>query len=88
MNKPIAIWQAIIATCVFLCMLGGVIVTQSNRITKDEAIILSLEKYNDKTDDHFTKTDQQFDKVNDKLEQVNTTLTNILVELQNKENRK
>lgn len=88
MKKPVEIWQAVIATFFLLVTVVTIIVNQSNRITRDEGIILMLEKNNDKTDEHFAKTDQQFDKVNDNLEKVNSRLTDILVQLQNKQNRK
>ena len=81
MKKPVEIWQAIIATFLLLITVVTIIVNQSNRITRDEGEILTLEKNND-------RTDQQFDKVNINLEKVNNRLTDILVELQNKENRK
>jgi hypothetical protein len=81
MKKPVEIWQAVIATALLLVTVVSIIINQSNRITRDEAEILTLEKNND-------KTDQQFNKVNDNLDRVNSRLTDILVELQNKQNRK
>ena len=81
MNKPLQLWQAIIATALLLITVATIIVNQSDRITRDESEILTLEKNND-------RTDQQFNKVNDNLDKVNGRLTDILVELQNKQNRK
>lgn len=81
MKKPLELWQAIIATALLLVTVATIIVNQSDRITRDESEILTLEKNND-------RTDQQFNKVNDNLDKVNNRLTDILVELQNKQNRK
>ena len=81
MRKPFELWQALIATILLGITVTTIIVNQSNRITRDESEILVLEKNND-------RTDQQFNKVNENLDKVNNRLTDILVELQNKQNRK
>lgn len=81
MKKPLEIWQAVIATILFLITVSTIIIDQSNRITRDESQIQTLQKNND-------KTDQQFERLNQNLDKVNNRLTDILVELQNKQNRK
>lgn len=81
MRKPFELWQALIATILLGITITTIIVNQSDRITRDESEILTLEKNND-------RTDQQFNKVNENLDKVNNRLTDILVELQNKQNRK
>jgi cell division protein FtsB len=80
MKKQVEIWHLIIYGAIFIGSCLTALINQSNRITRDESEILTLEKSND-------KTDQQFNKVNDNLDKVNSRLTDILIELQNKKDR-
>lgn len=81
MKKQVEVWHLIIYGAIFLGSCLTVIVNQSTRIVKDEDHIISLEKYQDKNDENFHE-------VNENLREVNKQLTDILIELQNKENRK
>ena len=57
------------------------IVNQSNKIVSQEIRISDLEQ-------NKKEAKEQFDKVNTRLDQVVDKLTDILITLQNKENRK
>ena len=81
MKKTVEVWHLIIYGAIFLGSCIGLIFNLSSRIVRDEDQIIALEKNND-------RTDQQFGKVNENLEKVNSRLTDILIELQNKQNRK
>lgn len=80
MRKPLEIWQFIISLVILIMSVGSLIVTQSNKITDQNARIITLEQ--NKKD-----TERQFDKVNERLDRVSDKLTDILVELQNKKDR-
>jgi hypothetical protein len=80
MRKPLEVWQAVIATILLVITVSSIIVNQSNRITRDEAQIGILIE-------NKGTTEAQFEKVNASLERINSKLTDILVELEDKQNR-
>lgn len=80
MKRPLELWQGIIATCLLLLTVGTIIVNQSNTIaTQQEKITSLIESKND--------TKVQFKEVNENLKGMTAKLTDILVELQNKQDR-
>lgn len=81
MRKPIELWQAIVSGMLLIMTGGTLIVNQSNKIVAADVRIAQLEQ--SKID-----TGVQFEKVNTKLDKVVDKLTDILVELQQKQNRK
>lgn len=80
MRKPLEVWQFIISLIILVMSGGTLVVNQSNKITDQNARIITLEQ-------NRKDTERQFDKVNERLDRMSDKLTDILVELQNKKDR-
>jgi len=80
MNKPVAVWQAIIATLLLFGTVVTVVANQAGRIAKDETEIQNLQQNKAETDKHF-------DDVNVNLREMNNQLTSIRVLLEDKVDR-
>jgi cell division protein FtsL len=80
MRRPIEVWHFIISIMILIMSVGSTIITLSNRVTDQNARIMSLEQ--NKRD-----TKEQFDHINERLDRLTDKATEILVELQNKKDR-
>lgn len=80
MRKPLEIWQAILATLAVLMTSGAWILDQSNQIERQKIRIEMLEMSQKDNQLLFRDFQSQFKETNQKL-------TDILVLLQNKEDR-
>lgn len=85
MEKGLKIWQAVIATIVLVISVGTIIVNLSNTVETQKLRIEFLE--NDSKDKGIMIKDLN-QQINQKYEAMNSKLTDILVTLQNKENKK
>lgn len=85
MEKGLKIWQALIGTITVLISVGVLIVNQSNKIETQRLRIEFLESNSKDQGLQIKDLNQQ---INSKYETMNTKLTDILVTLQNKENKK
>lgn len=85
MEKVLKVWQAILGLVMLIITVGTIIVNQSNKIETQRLRIEFLE--NDSRDKGL-----QIKDINQQLAQqykeINSKLTDILVSLQNKENKK
>jgi septal ring factor EnvC (AmiA/AmiB activator) len=81
MKRPIEIWQAIIASLLFLLSVGTIIVQQSDRITSQQEQINFLRE-------KITDNQQAFREMNGNLKEINSRLTEIQVTIVNKQDRK
>jgi len=85
MEKGIKIWQAAVATLVLLITIITAIVTQSNKIETQRLRIEFLETAKKDHDLQIRDLNQQQSQ---QYKEINAKLTDILVNLQNKENKK
>jgi hypothetical protein len=85
MEKGLKIWQAVIGTIVLMISIGTIIVNLSNTVETQKLRIEFLE--NDSRDKGLMIKDLN-QQLNQKYESMNNKLTDILVALQNKENKK
>jgi len=85
MEKGLKIWQAVIATIGILITGGTLLVNQSNKIETQRLRIEFLETSNRDQGLQIKDLNQQ---QADQYKEINAKLTDILVSLQNKENKK
>lgn len=85
MEKGLKIWQAVIATIGILITGGTLLVNQSNKIETQRLRIEFLESSNRDQGLQIKDLNQQ---QTDQYKEINAKLTDILVSLQNKENKK
>ena len=85
MEKGIKIWQAVVATLLLMITIITSIVTQSNKIETQRLRIEFLEAAKKDHDLQIRDLNQQQSQ---QYKEINTKLTDILVNLQNKENKK
>lgn len=81
MKKPVELWQMVIGLITFAIGLGTIAVNTSNQLTNHESRLRSLETATDKIMMRFDKVDEKQDKQDEKT-------TQILILLQNKQDRK
>lgn len=81
MKKPIELWQAILYTIGTTIAVISIAINVSNKLTDQEARIRALESSID-------KIMQRFDKIEQKQDQHNEKTQEILIILQNKQDRK
>lgn len=81
MKKPIEVWQAVVGTLLLLMGVGSVIINQSNKIQSQQDMINFLIE---------NKGDQRMinSEINASLKELNKNVNEILIELQNKEDKK
>lgn len=85
MEKGLKLWQALIGSIAVLITVITMIVNQSNKIETQRLRIEFLENSNRDQGLQIKDLNQQ---INQKYETMNAKLTDILVALQNKENKK
>lgn len=81
MKKPVEMWQMVIGLITFGIGLATIAVNTSNRLTDQEARIRTLEN-------SIEKVLHRFDRIEEKQDQHNEKTNQILILLQNKEDRK
>lgn len=85
MESTLKIWHAFLATAAFLITVISTIVVFSNKV---ETQRLRIEYLESQGKDHGTMIKDLNQKQQTQYEQINTKLTDILIMLQNKENKK
>lgn len=85
MEKTIKLWQVTLGTISILITVGMLIINQSNKIETQRLRIEFLETDSKDKGLQIKDLNQQ---INAKYETMNSKLTDILVALQNKENKK
>lgn len=80
MKKPIEVWQAVVGTLILLMGVGSIIINQSNKIQSQQDMINFLVE--NKSDQRTVNAE-----INASLKEVNNKLENILIELQNKQDK-
>jgi len=80
MKKPIEVWQAVVGTLVMVLMVGTIIIQLMNKVQSQQDMINFLIE---------NKSDQKQvnSEINTSLREVNIKLENILIELQNKQDK-
>ncbi|HZI69681.1 MAG TPA: hypothetical protein VFD60_00825 [Nitrososphaeraceae archaeon] len=85
MEKGLKIWQALVSLILLIITVGTMVVNLSNKVetlrVKNEFFESSLRDFNLLIKDKTISDNQRFDKIQDQL-------TQILIQLQEKENRK
>lgn len=81
MRKPLEVWHAVMSGVILIMSVGGVIINQSNKIQSQQIRIEYLES--EQRDNTL-----QFKEIGTNFKQIDGKLTDILVILQNKEDRK
>lgn len=85
MERHIKLWEFLIGILAVLITVGGIVYTRGTMDAQNEVKIITLQqqfeefKRNQKSD---------IDKLNDKVDKTNATTNEILILLQNKEDRK
>lgn len=80
MKKPLEVWQAVMGGILMLISIGSIILNQSNKIQSQQDMInFLLENKNEQR--------QINSEVNISLKEINNKATEILVELQNKQDK-
>lgn len=85
MNKQPPWWQIIAVLVSILIPVTIGLISMSNKQSEQEARLSRVESEQSKNQ---TKVENEFDKIGVKIDQLNTTSTQILIELQNKADRK
>lgn len=80
MKKPLEVYQAVIAGTLMLLTIGSIILTLSNKIQTQQDMINFL--IENKNDQRVLNTE-----VNMSLKEINNKTTEILIELQNKQDK-
>jgi len=80
MRKPLEVYQAVIAGVLMILTIGSIVLTQSNKIQSQQDMINFL--IENKNDQRILNTE-----VNMSLKEINNKTTEILIELQNKQDK-
>lgn len=80
MRKPLELYQAVIAGVLMILTIGSIVLTQSNKIQSQQDMINFL--IENKNDQRILNTE-----VNMSLKEINNKTTEILIELQNKQDK-
>lgn len=84
MKKPVEIWQIILGALTFLAMLIGAWVTLNNKVSRIET-----KQEQESINAEFVRTamEKKIDKIDDKMDKQGSDIRQILIEIQNKQDR-
>jgi predicted site-specific integrase-resolvase len=84
MEKTIKLWQAVVGTIMLIFTVGGAIMNMSNKIETQRLRIEYLESI---SRDHGLQIMDMIQSTNQQFKEINSKLTDILISMQNKEDR-